>query len=144
MTSWAEATPPTPTIGSAGSAACTSHTALTATGWMAGPDSPPLPLPSTGRARSMSSAIPGRVFTRVTASAPPLRAASAISTRFVTAAVSFAHRGRLHAAVTAIVSAVAAADWANMPLPFTFGHDRLTSTATTAFGAAASSSAART
>ena len=43
------ATPPTPTIGRSGWAACTSWTARTATGWIAGPDSPPPPAPSAGR-----------------------------------------------------------------------------------------------
>ena len=52
------ATPPTPTMGSSGSAARTSNTARTATGWMAGPDSPPPPCPSTGRPVSGSSTMP--------------------------------------------------------------------------------------
>ena len=43
-----DATPPTPTIGNSGCAAWTSCTARTATGWIAGPDSPPPPAPSTG------------------------------------------------------------------------------------------------
>ena len=45
------ATPPTPTIGRSGRAAWTSCTARTATGWIAGPDSPPPPAPSAGCAR---------------------------------------------------------------------------------------------
>ena len=38
-TASAVTTPPTPTIGSSGRARCTSYTARTAIGWIAGPDS---------------------------------------------------------------------------------------------------------
>ena len=44
------ATPPTPTIGRSGNARWTSYTARTATGWMAGPDSPPPPRAQQRRA----------------------------------------------------------------------------------------------
>jgi hypothetical protein len=58
--------------------------------------------------------------------------------------LSLAQRGRPHAAVAATTSAVAAAEWANRSRPDSvFGHERLTSTATTSGGAPASSCAAR-
>ena len=63
-------TPPTPMIGSSGRARWTSCTARTATGWMAGPDSPPPPPPRRGRRVSGSMARPGTVLISVTASAP--------------------------------------------------------------------------
>ena len=68
-------TPPTPTIGRSGSAACTSYTARTATGWMAGPDSPPPPVAEPRRpARSRRRwPCPSTVLTSVTASAPAPR-----------------------------------------------------------------------
>ena len=56
------ATPPTPTIGRSGRAAWTSCTARTATGWIAGPDSPPPPAPSAGRRVVGSSARPSSVL----------------------------------------------------------------------------------
>src|SRR3954447_7039106 len=83
------------------------------------------------------------VLTRVTASAPPSAAASAMATRSVTFGLNLAHRGRPHPAVAAITARVALAEWANMlVLASMFGHDRLTSTATTAGGASARSRAA--
>ncbi len=88
-------------------------------------------------------AIPRTVLTNVTASAPPRRAASAISTRSVTFGLSLAQRGRPHPAVAATASSVALAEWANMRRrSSTFGQLTFTSTATTAGGAPASIPAA--
>ena len=66
----------TPTIGSVRDARRgTSCTARTATGWIAGPDSPPPPVaePVAGGSRGRWP-CPCTVLTRVTASAPPRRA----------------------------------------------------------------------
>ena len=88
-------TPPTPMMAASGWAARTSNTARTATGWMAGPDSPPPagPDPRTGRRRSTSMAMASTVLIRVTASAPAPRAAPATSARSATVGLSLAHRG---------------------------------------------------
>src|SRR5690606_5856202 len=139
------ATPPTPTIGRSGSAAWTSCTARTATGWVAGPGRPPPRSPEPGRKApgSGSMAMPRTVFTSVTASAPAARAASAIGTRSVTLGLSFAQRGRPQAAAAATASWVALALWANRSRAASvLGHDRFTSTATTQSGASARSWAA--
>ena len=67
-----------------------------------------------------------------------------MSARSATFGLSLAQRGRPHAAVAAIASSVAAAEWANMSARDSrFGHDRFTSTATTAAGASRRSVAAR-
>ena len=85
----------------------------------------------------------------VTASAPAAATAPATSTMRSVLALSFAHLGRPHAAVAAITSADSSGSWAKMasrlsrPEWARLGHDRLTSTATTPAGAAASISAAR-
>ena len=99
-----DAIPPTPTIGRSGSAACTSWTVRTATGRIAGPETPPPPAPSTGRRVSGSITIPSRVLIRVTASAPAAAAAPATSTTRSVFADNFAHRGRPHAAVASTTS----------------------------------------
>ena len=88
-------------------------------------------------------AMPITVLTKVRASAPAPRAASAIPTRSVTLGLSLAHRGRAQAAVASTASAVADGEWANTSLRrSTLGQLRLTSTARTAAGAAASMAAA--
>ena len=79
----------------------------------------------------------------VTASAPAAATAPATSTIRSVLALSFAQRGRPQPAVAAITSADSSGSWAKIASrPSRFGHDRLTSTATTPAGAAASSSAA--
>ncbi len=65
-----DATPPTPMMPASGKALRHSHTARTATGWSASPESPPPPAPSTGRPVSRSRANPRRVFVSVSPSAP--------------------------------------------------------------------------
>ena len=138
--------PPTPTTGSPGGARWTSNTARTATGWMAGPDTPPPfgPDPRRNRRASGSMAMPITVLTRVTASAPAAAAAAATSARLAALGLSLAQRGRPQPAVAATASAAAAGEWANRSRPASvLGHDRLTSTATTSGGAPASRSAAR-
>ena len=90
-------------------------------------------------------AMPLTVLTRVSADAPPSRAATAISTMSVTLGLSLAHAGRPRSAATtaAIASRVADGSEANMCRPPSrLGQLRLTSTATTAAGAAAASAAA--
>ena len=139
------AMPPTPTIVRSGSAACTSWTARTAIGWMAGPERPPPrePDPSRYDPVSGSMARPRTVLTSVTASAPPARAASAMGTRSVTFGLSLAQRGRPHRAVASMASCVAAAEWANRSRAASvLGQERFTSTATTDAGASASKAAA--
>ena len=74
-----------------------SHTARTATGCTAPPDSPPPPAPRTGRPDSVSRARPSSVFTSVSPSAPPSTAPAAISTRSGTFGLSLAQRGSPHA-----------------------------------------------
>jgi hypothetical protein len=60
---------------------------------MAGPLNPPVTLPSTGRRRFQSMAMPTKVLTAETASAPPSAAAFAIAATSVTLGVSLAIRG---------------------------------------------------
>jgi hypothetical protein len=81
---------------------------------------------------------------QVTASAPAAATAPATSTMRSVLALSFAQRGRPATAVAAMTAADSSASWAKIAWrPSRFGHDRLTSTATTSGGAAASISAAR-
>ena len=135
---------PTPTIGRSGSASCTSKTARTATGCIAAPDNPPFFAPSTGRRDSVSITMPSKVFVSTTASAPARWAASAISGRSAAFGLSLAHIGRPTTVDASMTSAVAVRLWANIePRSSRFGHDTLTSTATTPSGAAASAAAAR-
>ena len=94
MASMPVETPPTPTMGRSGKAWWTSWTARTATGWMAGPDSPPPPPPRRSWRDSVSMAMPRTVLIRVTASAPAPCAASAMGTRLATLGLSLAHSGR--------------------------------------------------
>ena len=122
----------------------TSNTARTATGQdgRAGQ-----PAASRGRAPDGpcdgSSTRPSRVLTSVTASAPPSRAAAAISGSSGVVGLSLAHRGRRQPAVASIAARVAAAEWANMCRRSSrLGQERLTSTATTSRGARARRSAA--
>ena len=71
----------------------TCHTILSATGFMAGPDNPPVMLARIGLRSSISIAIPVSVFINETASAPLLSTASAIAAMSVTLGVSFAMIG---------------------------------------------------
>ena len=137
------ATPPAPMIDRSGIAACTSYTVRTATAWIGRPLYPPPPAPSTGRPLPGSSTMPNSVFYSVTASTPASATAAATSTTRSVLGLSLAHRGRRQAAVAAITSADRAASCAKMPRrPSRFGHERLTSTATTHSGADDSCSAA--
>ena len=127
-----------------GSAWRTSKTARTATGWIARPDKPPPPLPSTGRRVSGSSTRPSSVLISVTASAPAVvhRPGDVddpvgVRAQFRPPRAADIPRSRPSR------SAESSASWAKMlPRPSRFGHDRLTSTATTSTGASASRSAA--
>ena len=131
------ATPPTPTIGRFGRAACTSNTARTATGWMARPDRPPPPPPSAGRRCSRSITMPITVLTSVTADAPASCAAAATATSWSVLGLSLAHTGRPQTRDAAIASAVAVGECAKRcDPPSRFGQLRFTSTATTDGGAA--------
>ena len=69
-------------------------------GFMAGPESPPRVLLSTGKAVSASMAMARTVFTAVRASAPALVAACANSTISVTFGDSLTITGLLVAALT--------------------------------------------
>jgi hypothetical protein len=113
---------------------------------MAGPETPPPAGPDPRRKRRVSGsmAMPITVLTSVTASAPAAWAAPATSTRLGALGLSLAQRGRPHASVAAMTSAVAEGEWAKRSRPASvLGHDRLTSTATTPAAASASNSAAR-
>ena len=62
--------PPMPRIGTSGRAACTCHTQRTATGRIAGPDSPPVTPASAGRIVSVSMTMPSSVLIIDRPSAP--------------------------------------------------------------------------
>ncbi len=82
-----------PRIGTSGSAWCTCHTQRTATGRIAGPDSPPVTPPSTGRIRSVSMARPSSVLMTDRPSAPALTHATAMEAMSVTSGESLANTG---------------------------------------------------
>ena len=80
--------PPSPTTGIF-TACATCHTMRSATGFTAGPDSPPVAIESTGFRRSMSTAMPISVLMSETLSAPSASQARAMSAMFVTLGESF-------------------------------------------------------
>src|SRR5450631_3539871 len=146
-------TPPTPMIGTAGRrpsimAARTCQMARTATGRMAGPDSPPVTPATWGSNRSVSMTIASRVLIMVSPSAPALTQARAISTMSVTSGLSLAKMGMLFGSV----SRTRAMTWADergshaktSPRLATLGQEMLTSTPTTASKAGDSHSAEAT
>ncbi len=116
-----------------------SCTARTATGWMAGPLSPPPPAAEPNRYPRVdgSIAIPSSVFVTVTAFAPASCARRAIDTTSVVCAVSFAHTGRsATATIAAMACAVSSACCAKRCAPPSrFGQLRLTSMAMMSSGA---------
>ena len=70
--------PPMPTIGIF-TVLRTCQVIQTASGRIAGPESPPLTLARTGRRRSTSTTMPTNVLTSVTASAPSASAARGLA-----------------------------------------------------------------
>ncbi len=86
-------TPPMPMIGTSGRASRTCQMHRTATGRMAGPDSPPVVAASTGRIVSMSITMPSMVLISESPSAPAATQALAISTMSVTSGDSLANTG---------------------------------------------------
>ena len=108
-------------------------------GFMAGPESPPRVLLSTGRAVSVSMAMARTVFTAVRASAPAFVAALASSVMFVTFGDSLTITGLLVAALTWCTTWVSRFGFCPIsePVSFTCGHDTLSSTASAPASAAA-------
>src|SRR5450631_733851 len=146
-------TPPTPMIGTAGRrpsimAARTCQMARTATGRMAGPDSPPVTPATWGSNRSVSMTIASRVLIMVSPSAPALTQARAISTMSVTSGLSLAKTGMLRGSVSRTRAMTVADDRVShantCPRFATLGQEMLTSTPTTASNAGDSSSAKAT
>jgi hypothetical protein len=86
-------TPPVPMIGTSGSASRTCQTQRTATGRMAGPDSPPELPASAGRSDTGSMTRPGSVLIIDSPSAPADTHAFATATMSVTSGDSFAYTG---------------------------------------------------
>ena len=134
-------TPPTPISGAVGSrpsriAAVTCHSARTATGRTAGPESPPVTPASWGRSRSVSMTMPSSVLIMVSPSAPALSAAWAMVTMSVTSGVSLAKIGVSAGSRSRTSRTTRSDDSASQaktsPRLATFGHEMLTSTPTTA------------
>ena len=115
---------------------------------MAGPERPPITLPSLGLRVSGSIAMPSSVFATTSASAPASSAARAISATSATFGVSLAQIGtRAQRLISAIARCVSFADMAKArPSASMFGQEMLASIAATpgsdnASQAAANSSA---
>ena len=100
-----------------------------ATGLIAGPESPPTTRASFGRRVSASIAMPSSVLMSETASAPSASTARAISTMSVTFGLSFTISGRCVAARHARTTDAAAAQSVPNAIPpaSTFGHEMLSS-----------------
>ena len=98
--------PPIPKIGTFGSALRTSQTIRTATGRIAGPESPPVVKPIFGSRVSTSIERPTSVLMSERTSAPPSTAAFAAVTMSVTFGESFTTSGRRVAGRTAATSAL--------------------------------------
>ena len=104
----------------------------TAIGRIAGPLSPPLPVPRIGRRRRVSMRMPSTVLIAVTPSAPASSHARATATTSGAFGVSFTMTGRSVSAFTARVSSAARLGSEPKIIPsFTFGHETLSSYATT-------------
>ncbi|KJU85557.1 hypothetical protein MBAV_002246 [Candidatus Magnetobacterium bavaricum] len=100
MASSAVIIPPMPISGADGNALCTCQSILSATGFMAGPDSPPMTLDNRGLLLSISIAMPVSVFISDRASAPAPTATLAISVMSVTFGESLTINGRDVACLT--------------------------------------------
>src|SRR5207244_11303504 len=124
------------------------NTMRTITGRMAGPDRPPITLPSLGLRVSVSIDMPSSVLATTSASAPASSAARAISAMSATLGVSLAQIGtRAERLISQIARCVSFADMAKArPSASMFGQEMLASIAATpgsdnASQAAANSSA---
>src|SRR5450631_4487465 len=146
-------TPPTPMIGTVGIrlsiiAARTCQMARTATGRMAGPESPPVTPATWGRSRSVSMTMASRVLIIVSPSAPAFTQARAISTMSVTSGLSLAKTGMLRGSFSRTRAMTLADDSGSQaktsPRLATLGQEMLTSTPTTASNAGDSRRAAAT
>ena len=116
MASHAVAIPPTPMTGKPGSDVATSLTMRTATGWIAGPDSPPVPAP---RAAAPVCVVVRQAEQRVDArhrlGAGLPDGDGDLDTRSVFG-LNLAHTGRPAAAATVLTtSAESAGSWAKIP-----------------------------
>src|SRR5450631_4187410 len=129
-------------------AARTCQTARTATGRMAGPDSPPVTPATWGRSRSVSMTMASRVLIIVSPSAPAFTQARAISTMSVTSGLSLAKTGMLRGSCSRTRAMTLADDSGSQaktsPRLATSGQEMLTSTPTTASNAGDSRRAAAT
>ena len=124
--------PPIPMMGSAGNRFRTCQTIRSATGLIAGPESPPVTFPRHGRRFRQSTASPCSVLTSEIPSAPPFTAPSATFTMSVTFGVSFAKTGRFVAFRQSATTFSVLAGSVPRSIPCeTFGHEILSSNAST-------------
>ena len=130
MASRAFMIPPKPTTGIF-TAWATCHTIRKATGFTAGPLSPPVAMDNTGRRFSMSIAIPINVLIRLTESAPASSTLRAMSATFVTFGDSLTIKVLSYALRTAFTTAEAPSAVTPKAIPpcFTFGQDMFSSMA---------------
>ena len=126
------AMPPMPMMGMS-TAADASQTSFTATGWMAGPESPPVTFASTGRRASMSIAIAGSVLQTLSASDPASAAAFAKTRMSGTFGASLVMSVSEVAARTAATTEAIRSGFVpnDAPPRFTFGQETLSSSAST-------------
>jgi len=130
MASVAFIIPPIPQTGIL-TALYTCHTIRRAIGLMAGPERPPVMVDSKGFRLSASMAIPRKVLTRETASAPAPSTARAISAISVTLGESLTIRVLSYTSRTASVTATADGQLTPkaMPPSFTLGQEIFSSIA---------------
>ena len=130
MASSAVMMPPSPTTGIF-TAFATCHTIRSATGFTAGPLSPPVAIDSTGRRFSMSIAMPINVLMSDTLSAPSASHARAISAMSVTLGESFTISVFLYRSRTALTTLAAPSHEVPNAIPpcFTLGQEMFSSMA---------------
>ena len=130
MASSAVMMPPSPTTGIF-TAFATCQTILTATGFTAGPLSPPVPMLSLEQRFSMSMDIPIKVLMSDTESAPSASTAFAISVMLVTLGDNFTMSVLEYLCLTAFTTLAAPAQVTPKAIPpsFTLGHEMLSSMA---------------
>ena len=144
MASSAVAMPPQPIIGiSTARAHC--QVMRTTMGRIAGPDRPPVMLPSLGRWLSISTAMARKVLATTSASAPAASAARAISAMSVTLGDSFTQRGReVRRRIAATARSVEATSLAKaLPSSSRLGQEMLASIAATPGRLTSSASSAK-
>ena len=128
MASVAFIIPPRPTTGIF-TVFATCQTIRSAIGLMAGPESPPVMVESSGLRVLASTAIPSKVFITDKLSAPSASTARAISATSVTFGESFTINSFLYTFRTALTTSEASGQLTPKAIPpsFTFGHEILSS-----------------